>query len=164
MKSWWLSLSTREKAMVALGAVAAVLFVLYQALIMPLSRWHTEALAQSDAASVGYRQVILAAQRAGGGAGAEAAGQPVFDAKTPLKSALASSASRAALIVSTTDGDEASGVRMTLAPADPEKLYNWLETVKRDYGAIIVEARISRARNNSELVQADRLIFRRLPS
>ncbi len=164
MQSWWLTLTIREKAMVAVGAGAAVLFILYQALIMPVGRWHKQVLAQSDVASVGYRQVILAAQRTGGGAGGEAAGQPVFDAITPLKSALASSASRAALIVSTTDGDEASGVRMTLAPAEPEKLYNWLDAVKRDYGAIVVEARISRARNNNELVQADRLIFRRLPS
>jgi len=71
---------------------------------------------------------------------------------------LGSSATAAGLVVLTTDGDD-NRVQISFAAADPEILYTWMSNVETQYGAIVEEARMSRARNNNQLVKADRLVF-----
>ncbi len=159
MTQWWSTLSIRERIMVAFAATAGVCFLLWQAIIVPIGNWHSASLQRVDRASLGFDQVVLAARLHGEG-DAQAEPQSSFDTATSLNSALSSSAAAFNLIISSIDGD-GTQVQITLAPADPDLLYQWMRRVNRVYGAQVIEARLSRARNNGALVKADRLVFAR---
>lgn len=159
MTGWWKNLSVRERIMVALGFICGLLFLLYQLVILPLGGWHVNAKSRLSAAELGYEQVILAA-RLHGGQSVGVSADSAYDTTTPLKTALEASATEAGILVSTTDGND-NRVQISLAAANPQELYAWMRNVETRYGAVIVEARISRARNNNQLVKTDRLTFMR---
>ncbi|MEL6111530.1 MAG: type II secretion system protein GspM [Pseudomonadota bacterium] len=159
MKTWWQTLSIRERGMLIIGLFVGVVFVGYQFIYLPLNGWHADGRAALARARLGYDQVQLAARLHGGQQQRVAAG--AADRSTPLNRALANTAAQARLIVSSTDGNSDARVQLTLAPADPAVLYGWIEQVENQYGAVVVEARFSRARNNPALIKTDRLVFTR---
>ncbi|MEL7015062.1 MAG: type II secretion system protein GspM [Pseudomonadota bacterium] len=161
MKTWWQTLSPRERGMLIIGLAAGVLFAVYQFVYLPVSTWHENSRRVLSQRKVGYEQVQLAAKLHGGQQ--QQAVARGADRATPLKQALANTAAQARLIVSSTDGNSDARVQLTLAPADPEVLYGWIDEVENRYGAVVIEARFSRARNNPALIKTDRLIFSRPP-
>ena len=163
MMSIWQNFSSREKIMVTIGALFGLFYVFYKFGISPIGAWHQSALDENERTRTGYEQVILAARRHGepeGGAREAGNVNANVDLTTSLKSALPSRATNAGLVATTFDGDD-NQVQITLAPADPARLYAYMADIEQSFGAVITQARISRARANPELVRADRLVFTR---
>lgn len=161
MIAWWQNLSVRERIMVAGAVVVGVLYLVYQFTIIPLGTWSDASKERLRLQQVGYEQVKLAARMHGGKALTAVPSNPNIDLTTPLKQVLDRDARQAQLVVSSIAGEGDRNIEITLAAAEPERLYQWLASLRENYGAIVVEARMSRARNNPALVKVDRLIVSR---
>ena len=157
MTAWFNALSVREKGLVVIAAFLTIIFLFGQFVVQPARGWKSGAEREYQSARTGYNQVVRAARLRDPIGGAVTNGGPAIDRSTPLKTAIAAAASEARLIISSADGDDQRGVEITLAPADAERVFDWLQTIEQRYGGVVREARISRSRANPALVRVDRL-------
>lgn len=148
MKAWWDGLSPRERlALYALGAVAG-LFVLLQLIIAPVSGWRGDAERRARAAQTNYRLVAEAAATGQGGAG-ERAGEQI-PVRTAIRDAAAANSITLNFINERADG----AVETQAANVPPDRLFDMLAMLERQYGVRVVTADIARLSDNAGAVRA----------
>ena len=151
--TWWADLSKRERLLVAVAA--ALFLVLFVSLFVmrPIAQWREDAADRAASARDGYE---LVASAAAVGAAAPASGQA---SATPLRQAVLSSAAAAGIELVRISNAEDGQVEVQSQPVDGARLYAWLETLEKRYGASVVFADI--ARGEAGAVNAQVLVLER---
>lgn len=152
---FWRNLSERERLLIMAAAGLLALFVALQLVVRPAADWRADQHRALEQAQGLYTLVNEAGARSPGVA--QAAG----DVQTSIRAALAQTASAAGVNLVYVNVRPDGAVDANLADVDPERLFNWLQSVERDYGARVVSADIVRERAQPGAVRAQLTFDRR---
>lgn len=152
----WQRLSVREQGLVMLAVALVSACLIWFAAVQPVLAWRESARAAYVTAAEEYRQIADGLARLDGLATADPdSGQ----AREPVRSVVAGSASRAGIVLSRVLPDESGRLNIWIDGVDGPRLMGWLETLSRDHGVSVVRAGIEQTGTGSE-VRAQLLLGR----
>lgn len=154
MKAFWDRLSDREKLFVGVGGAIVAALAFIQFMIAPAFGWRAGMSDKRERAEELYGLV----SQASANAGVVAAGAGV-DLQTPILNVLTQSTGDHKIQVNYRNARPDGGVEANVA-ADPQKLFDWLGMLERQYGVTVASADIARA-TSGEGVQAQLTLVRR---
>lgn len=140
--SYWQSKSVNEQAILLAAGVMALVMLGWLAIAAPLIAWREDARAayvQSAASHDEIRRGIAryqALQTDGPQAGGE---------QESVRSMVAGAASRSGIVLSRVLPDEAGRLNVWIDNGDTALVMNWLETLSRDHGVVVVRAGLETA-------------------
>jgi general secretion pathway protein M len=156
MKDWFLRREPRERAILAIGSIAAVVIVLYALVLRPLavqSEILRDAVAQKQ-------RLLVDLARVGPGTGNAAASRQGNDqARIVL---IPNSAREHGLAFSRTVPNGPDGIQVTFSNASFDQLVAWLASLDKDY-ALTVESASFQSTRQAGIVNGQ-LLLRRKPS
>jgi general secretion pathway protein M len=129
---WWSSRAPRERVLLAVLAAVATVYALVFLIWRPLAEARADARADIRA----YEAVVAQARAAGPTLVRSAAA-------APPAAAIGASAAAAGLTVRRLDPDGA-GARVSLEDAPYDATVRWMETLEREHGLTVREARLER--------------------
>ena len=155
VEPYWQRLSVREQGLVMAAGVLLACVALWLGVAQPMLAWRDAARAayagnaadQYEITAGIARYQALQAYETGGTAERE-----------PVRSVVAGSANRAGIVLSRVLPDEAGRLNIWIEGVDPARLMQWLETLSRDHGVIVVRAGLERS--GEDLLRAQLLLAR----
>lgn len=149
------NLSNRERLLILIAAGLVALFIALQGVVRPIAGWRADQDRALNEAEGLYELVNEAGAQSAGAA--FAAG----DSETPIRNALAQSASSAGVNLVYVNVRPDGGVDANIASVSPDRLFVWLQLVERNYGARVVTADIAREQSQPSMVRAQLTFARR---
>lgn len=137
--TWWADLSKREQMLVMIAAGLFVVFFVSLFVIRPVMQWREDAVQREASARDGYELVASAAAI---GADASSSAQT---SRTPLRQAVLSSAAAANIELVRIGSADEGQIEVQSQPVNGDILFQWLETLEKQYGVTVVLADISRS-------------------
>lgn len=156
MMDAWRDLSDRERILIAVAGVLAVLFVVLQFVIAPMSDWRRDQTRKLRGAESLYEIVAEAAAFAGGGRASNGAAK----AGAPIRNAVTDSANAAGVNINFVNARPDGSIETSAPSANPDRVYAWLEMLRDDYGVFVAYADIARDEGGVNTVRA-RFVFLR---
>lgn len=146
--NFWRNLSDRERLLIMIAAALFAVFVALQGIVRPVADWRADQTRALDEAQNLYALVTEAGARRSGGDPAKS------EAQTPIRTALAQSASSAGVNLVYVNVRADGAVEANIAAVNPENLFAWLQAVERNYAARVVSADIAREQDQASMVRA----------
>lgn len=154
--SRWQRFTVREQALLLVGGLLALMCAGWFGLVQPTLDWRERARLAYVGAAGDYQIITDGVARLTALNSAEANAP---DAREPVRSVVAGSASRAGIVLSRVLPDEAGRLNVWIDATDGGQLMGWLETLSGDHGITIVRAGIERTGEGSN-VRAQLLLAR----
>ncbi|MEM6413999.1 MAG: type II secretion system protein GspM [Pseudomonadota bacterium] len=152
----WRDLSDRERILISIAAVLAVLLVILQFIVSPIYNWRETQERKLRSSENLYELVAEASAVAGGVQSAETAPK----ANVPIRKAVTDSAKSSGVNITFVNARDDGTIETSTPSANPDRLYAWLEKLRSDYGVGVAYADIARDRNGLDAVRA-RIVLER---
>ncbi|MEM8936325.1 MAG: type II secretion system protein GspM [Pseudomonadota bacterium] len=137
MSEFWRNLSERERILVKVAAALGALLAVSQLILAPLSAWRADQKRDLAQAESLYTLVTQAAAASPAGAFAQS------DASS-LRAAVLQTAAEAGVQLNYVNVRADGAVETSAVLADPDTLFSWLDALRRDHGARVINADIAR--------------------
>ena len=155
MTEFWNKLSERERALVSVAGVLALILILSIGIVSPLKNWREEAGVDARRAQNLYRLVAEAAAQGGGG------GKNVDEVSSgPIRNIITVSAQQNGVQLDFVNARQDGAVETNISDADPATLFNWIRRLSEAERLDVVYADLIREKGNESKIRG-RLIFSR---
>lgn len=150
---WWRGRSTREQTLLLALAGLAAAMLLYAAAFSPALAYREQSAQRAQTRETEFRLVANAARLASDGSSAPGA-------QTPVRNALTDVAAQAGVELIFVNARADGAVEAQIGAAAPEKLFQMIETLERQYAVRVVAADIARVSDGAADVRAQLTLAR----
>lgn len=139
MKTWWTGLAPRERLLIAVAGVLLALVIVWQFIIVPVRRAHSDATAQLQTSNqmLSRLQEEYMQLRAVGGLETVQPERQGVSAEA-FKTSVTRAATDKGLSIARLQGGDGSNVGLVFERADPRLVFLWLEEVETRLGGQVI--------------------------
>ncbi len=158
VKTWWLDLTDRERIIIRAGGVIVAFCLFYLVIWSPAANWRDVSRAEAQSAARSFSVVQAAAEKNPKITGRD---QRRIDLKTPARSAVLNSSSRAGFKLNTINEQSNGDISVSASQAKPDAVLAWISQLQRQYGMSVIKADMAREQSDRDLVRVQLTVGRR---